>query len=82
MTRRARKTNRILEKYKTNQRKLVAEFANLNPQAKEILSKDAKKTLTTELAELEKTKGTRKERRKKASALAKVHQKLNDESSN
>lgn len=72
LTRRARKSNQILEKYKTNQKKLTLEFAALNPQAKAILSEEAKTTLSQELKELDEQQTSRTTRRKRAKMLKKA----------
>ena len=74
LTRRARKSNRILEKYKTNQASLTREFANLNPTQKKILSDEAKTTLSSEIAELDRKTTNRATRRKRSSAQAKATQ--------
>lgn len=87
LTRRARKSNRILEKYKTNQATLTKEFARLNPTQKTILSDEAKKTLSGEITQLDKKHTNRTTRRKRAkmlkgSAQAKATQPSKPESKN
>lgn len=69
LTRRARKSNRILEKYKTNQASLTREFANLNPTQKKILSDEAKTTLSSEMTQLDKKHTSRAIRRKRAKMM-------------
>ena len=54
LTRRARKSGRIQEKYQANQMKLTREFAKINPRLKKILSKEAQTTLKNEMSQLEK----------------------------
>ena len=52
LTRRARKSGRIQERYQKNQAKLTREFARINPRLKKILSKEAKMTLESEMSQL------------------------------
>ena len=52
LTRRARKSGRLQEKYQANQMKLTKEFARINPSLKKILSQEAKMTLESEMTQL------------------------------